>query len=218
MFWKKIPFSLQCRLLILCFVFKLITVAAFVGIPSFPSSWNCFSSDKRKLLPEPPSQRTLPSSLMPVERCCHRFHPETSGIPGVPLIDQISAAGSPGRRQDAGQTTQKLISSTRPLHSTIHLNQSRHWSNRPRWSISPHSYHPLCLLLPASPQTPGFPEHRPAALASARFCLNRRALSMFDSLTAAIDDHRELKCGEVTSVAGSLVNRRSTSSRLLINT
>lgn len=51
--------------------------------------------------------------LMLVSDAAVGSNPKTSGSPGVPLIDQVSAAGSPGRRQDVGQARLKLISSTR---------------------------------------------------------------------------------------------------------
>lgn len=98
---------------------------------------------------------------MPVERCHHRFHPKTSGIPGARPTDsrsQLQEAKSPHGCQEPRNTSQatlKLISSTTTLYGPIHLNQSCYLGNEPRWRISLRSNYPLCLLhlsLPASPQ------------------------------------------------------------------
>lgn len=98
---------------------------------------------------------------MPVERCHHRFHPKTSGIPGAcpagPGLSCRKPRAPHGCQEprNSSQATLKLISSTTTLYGPIHLNQSYYSGNEPRWRISLRSNYPLCLLhlfLPASLQ------------------------------------------------------------------
>lgn len=100
---------------------------------------------------------------MPIERWYHRFHPETSGIPGAlsnRSRSQLQEARSPRgcqKLRNTSQATLSLIASTRTLYGPIHLNQSCYLGNEPRWRISLRSNYPLCLLhvsLPTPPQDP----------------------------------------------------------------
>lgn len=145
-----------------------------------------------------------PSALMPIEGCHHRFHPKTSGIPGARTIDPGLSCRKPSVLMDAktlantSQATLKLISYTTTLYGPIHLNQGCYWSSEQKMAditalqlpaVSPPSFP---ASFPTSPDSP-----LPAQLlwrcsASSVFVQwtfqNRRALSVLDSLTRAIDD------------------------------
>lgn len=147
-----------------------------------------------------------PSAQMPIEGCHHRFHPKTSGIPGAHTIDPGLSCRKPSVLVDAktlantSQATLKLISPTTNLYGPIHLNQGCYWSNEQRWRISLRSNYPLCLLhlsRPASPQALillGRPSCSVSSVFVQRTFQNRRALSVLDSLTRAIDDCCEVYC------------------------
>lgn len=136
---------------------------------------------------------------MPIERWYHRFHPETSGIPGAlpnRSRSQLQEARSPRgcqKLRNTSQATLSLIASTRTLYGPIHLNQSCYLGNEPRWRISLRSNYPLCLLhvsLPTPPQdpilliSPSCSGAAPLSSVSVRreTFQNRRALSGLDSL------------------------------------
>lgn len=157
-------------------------IRGFCGRSTFPQRLELFSFPTKRKLLHPSGVNGECPPLQP---------PEASGRPGVPLIDQVSAAGSPARRQDVGQATLKPISSTRTgpftlIKAAIEGPRAKMADIAALRSPPPP---PGCQLLRRN--GPVSPERRPAAL-GVGFRRNRRPLSTFDSLTAATEDHREL--------------------------
>lgn len=84
-------------------------------------------------------------------------------------------------------------------------------SAKPGWSLSapperahsPSSKPPLKQQAKMAEMAPLRSPPPPASCSGVCFHLNRRPLSTFDPLPAAIDDHRELSCSRVRSMAGS---------------